>query len=108
MQNHQNSVFEFRLIPESRTLFPQTEREQKEGWVLVKGFNLSYHNQETMDQEDIPPSDRAELLRRMARMTKQHARRFRSKSEPRNVTSGVSDWLSAAEPWADAASQTET
>ncbi|CAE7382167.1 unnamed protein product [Symbiodinium microadriaticum] len=41
-----------------------------------------------MDQEDIPPSDRAELLRRMARMTKQHARRFRSKSEPRNGTLG--------------------
>ena len=61
-----------------------------------------------MDQEAIPPSDRAELLRRMARVTKQHARRFRSKSEPRDVTSGVSDWLSAVEPWADRVSQTET
>ena len=48
MQNQQNSFFGFRLIPERRTLFPQTEQEQKEGWVLVKGFNLSYHNQETI------------------------------------------------------------
>ncbi|OLP78248.1 hypothetical protein AK812_SmicGene41597 [Symbiodinium microadriaticum] len=66
------------------------QKEKSPSWELWTTFEMptpvdhatvnERPGDETMDQEDIPPSDRAELLRRMARMTKQHARRFRSKS----------------------------